>query len=101
MNKTINIDVSVHYCWYDHLILRENGDAKIVMKSIEDGDFETFMKMYEKYPPSKIDYYGKEIDLIYFPDEAFLWYKDDIVGFINITNPTGFSLITSAEYECG
>lgn len=39
MENTVNIDVAVIYHWYDHLLLRNNGDADIVTKAIEEGDF--------------------------------------------------------------
>lgn len=91
--KTVNIDVEVHYQWYDHLVLRQNGDAEIVTKAIEEGDFQTFCEIAKKYP-------GRD-DMIYFPQTAYLYYRDEIIGFIDITIPLGFSLITSSEYECG
>ena len=39
MENTVNIDVAVIYHWYDHLLLRNNCDADIVTKAIEEGDF--------------------------------------------------------------
>ena len=39
----------VAYYWYDHLLLRENGDAEKVQKAIKEHDFETFMSFYHKY----------------------------------------------------
>ena len=91
--KTVNIDVDVHYQWYGHSILRDNGDAKIVTKAIEEGDFNTFCEIVKKYP--------KRGGMIYFPQTAYLYYRDEIIGFIDITTPLGFSLITSSKYECG
>ena len=93
--RTVNIDVEVHYQWYDHLVLRDNGDAEIVTKAIEEGDFDTFIEMVKRYSPND------ENGLIFFPNEAYLYYRDEIIGRINIMSQTGFSLITSSEYECG
>ena len=101
MDKTINIDIAVIYQWYDHLILRDNGDAEKVTAAIENGDYETFMYYYNKYPPFKSYYDDEEISVPYFPDTAYIWYQDQLIGNIDITNPLGFSMITYSEYECG
>lgn len=41
--------MTVTYYWYDHMLLRENGDAEKVQKAIREHDFETFMSFYHKY----------------------------------------------------
>ena len=102
MDKTINVDISVIYNWYDHLLLRENGDAEKVTKTIENGDYETFMKFYNDYNNRYTYCYDdEEYPMIFFPDTAAIWYHDEIVGDIDITTPVGFNMITDSDYECG
>lgn len=96
MENTINVDIEVVYFWYDHLLLRKNGDAEKVTQAIENGDYDTFMMYYNKYNNK----YNKD-DLIFFPEYASIFYRDSWVGTIDITTPVGFSMITSSEYECG
>ena len=88
-------DTSVIYFWYDHLVLRETGEAEIVQKAIEQHDFDTFKKIFDKYPATK--------DCIYFPTTAMVWSDsaDDFVDEIDITTPDGFALIDGSDYECG
>ena len=97
---TINIDIEVVYFWTDHLILRQNGDAKKVTKAIEDGDYDTFMKYYNYYN-YEYPYDNKGGSTVFFPDRAAIFYKDEYVGDIDITKPLGFSMICFSEYECG
>ena len=102
MENTVNVDIAVIYQWYDHLILRKNGDANIITTAIEEGDYQTFINMVKKYP----SYYENDPDLgeyeiPFFPRTASLIYRDNHIGEINIMNPIGFSLITHSEYECG
>lgn len=102
MENTINVDIAVVYYWYDHLVLRDNGDAAIVTTAIKNGDYKTFMEIYNKYPPfTTYDKEFGECENVYFPDTATIWYKDEIIGEIYITNPIGFNMITDSEYECG
>lgn len=102
MKRILNENCQVIYCWYDHLILRENGDAKIVQQAIADGDYDTFIKMYKKYPDKTvINELGQQYYIVYFPSTAEIWYNDEIIGSLDITNEIGFSMITSSEYECG
>ncbi len=96
MGNTINVDIEVVYFWYDHLLLRKNGDAEKVTQAIENGDYDTFMMYYNKYNNK----YNKD-DLIFFPEYASIFYRDSWVGTIDITTPIGFSMITFSEYECG
>lgn len=94
--KTINLDCEIGYFWYDHFILRENGDVEIVQRAIEEGDYDTFMEMYNKYEhQEKYNFWH------FFPDEASLLVNDTVIGYIYITKPEGFKLITFNEYECG
>lgn len=80
---------AVIYYWYDHLLLRKNGDAKKVQKAIAAHDLETFCQIRDKYQPN-------DEDLCYFPDVAYCGGTE-----IDITTPKGFSRITVSEYECG
>lgn len=99
MEKTINVDIEVLYFWYDHLILRENGDAQKVTDIINNGDYEAFMRYYHTY---NTKYYSKDGDkILFFPPTAALFYQDQLIGEIDILNPLGFSMITYNEYECG
>lgn len=101
MDNTVNVDISVVYYWYDHLVLRENGDAEIIQKAIQEGDFDTFSRMCDKYPSYLVEDEDGAYFVDYFPDTALIWYQDEIVGEIYITNKIGFSMITDSEYECG
>lgn len=86
---------SVIYYWYDHLLLRKTGEAEIVTKAIKQHDFETFKKIFDKYPATK--------DCVYFPATAMVWDDDadDFVYEIDITTQEGFAQIDGSEYECG
>ena len=89
--------MTVNYYWYDHLMLRENGDAEKVQKAIEEHDFDTFMKFYLKYTNITSD--GE--DIVFFPKYATIWKYDEPIGEVNITTRGGFEMITDSEYECG
>jgi len=101
MKNILNPNCSVIYYWYDHLVLRDNGDAKIITEAIDKGDFETFCKIKNKYPTKKDS--TNQYDIIYFPDHAVIFNNndDEIIGDINITTELGFSFITDSDYECG
>lgn len=102
MKQILNPDCSVIYFWYDHLVLRKNGDAEKVTKAINDGDYDTFMKFYHKYPSFKTYYEDLgECEVYYFPDTASIFYNDEIIGRIDITTQEGFNFITDSEFECG
>lgn len=83
----------VVYLWYDHCELRSNGDAKKVQDAIKSHDFEAFMEIKKKYQ--------KKNGLTYFPETAFVFFNDEIVGEIEITKKDGFMLIDESDYECG
>ena len=87
----------VTYYWYDRGEIRGTEDEKIIENAIESHDFETFVKMREKYPPDTDE--GFE----YFPDEAAVYdiMKEDFIDWIDITNPENFNLIDENEYEWG
>lgn len=102
MSNTINIDVEIIYFWFDHILLRENGDAEKFTKAIVDGDYETFMKYYDYYNNKyKYEYDNNGGMICFFPDKAAIFYQNEFVGHIDITSPLGFSMITFSEYECG
>ena len=98
--KTINIDVSIVYYWYDHMVLRQNGDAEKVTEAIAEGDYDTFIKYYNYYNYT-YEYEGESGSITFFPSHAALYYHDEVVGMIDITEPLGFSMICESEYECG
>ena len=87
----------VIYYWYDRGEIRGTEDEKIIEKAIESGDYETFMKMREKYPPDADGMFT------YFPDEACVYdlIKEDFVDWIDITDPDNFKLIDENDYEWG
>lgn len=97
-------DFIIIYYWYDHLVLRDNGDAEKIQKAIKEHDFDTFMKYYKKYPPFIIEdeEFGK-CEIHYFPDTASIFSNktNEIIGMIDITTKEGFDLIDESDYECG
>lgn len=80
---------AVCYLWYDHCLLRKDGEANRICEAIEAHDFETFNKYRAKY--------GAE----FFPETAFVFQGEDLLGLVNILAPEDFARITIAEYECG
>lgn len=93
-------DTYVMYYWYDHLLLRSNGDAEKVQKSIEDHDFDAFMKFVDKYPPYTAEEDGVLIP--FFPPVAYRMNEDgDTIEEINVFTPEGFAQIDESEFECG
>ena len=87
--------MNVTYYWYDHLLLRENGDAEKVQEAIKNHDFETFMNFYQEYQE------GKEDDICFFPEYAHIFLDDEYVGEYYILSKYGFNQITDSEFECG
>ncbi len=82
--------MEIVYFWYDHLLLRSNGDAKKVEQAIADHDWPTFMRFKKKY--------GKN----YFPDFAFVCDEnDEIVEELDVRIKENFDRIEYSEYECG
>lgn len=101
-------NVHVNYYWYDHMWLRENGDADIVTEAINQHDFDDF-KRYADWYNAK----GKDSEIfdgasdaepvIFFPSTASVYDEDaeEVIGDLNIMNREAFELIDSNEYECG
>lgn len=87
--NTALVSVSVRYVWYDHLLLRETGEADIVEKAIKEKDFKTFDTIRKKY--------GDE----FFPATASIMDSSEIIGEVDITTPQGFNMIDYSEFECG
>lgn len=81
----------VVYFWYDHLLLRSNGEAEKVEKAIKEKDFDTFMRFKKKYGES------------YLPNYAWAFADDDDMDGteIDIRIRENFERIDSSEYECG
>lgn len=80
------------YYWYDHLVLRYNGDAEKVTAAIEAKDFDSFMELKRKYSNSE-----------FFPDVINVWDNEvnDFVGELDVNVRENFNMITHSEYECG
>lgn len=88
-------DMEYTYYWYDHLILRFNGDAEKVGAAIDNKDFDTFMAFKEKYN-------NREEGWIYFPDKICVFDDSgEIVGELDVNIRENFNKITYHEYECG
>lgn len=84
-------DVEVVYYWYHHLMPKE--DAKQIQIAIDNHDFETFDKYYEKYEVS---------NMVFFPSEAVIYKDDDMVGTVRVLYDSNmFNLICASESECG
>ena len=99
IHSTDNSDTYVMYVYYDHLILRRTGETKVVEKAIRNHDFDTFMKLYNKYPP----YVSRDgASEVFFPDVAYIKNMDgETIGELDITTPEGFNQIDDVDYECG
>ena len=87
----------VTYYWYDHLLLRKNGDAEKVQEAIKNHDFKTFINFYNKYEKNS----DEEKDIVFFPSYAHIFINDDYVGEYYILSEYGFNQITDSEFECG
>lgn len=94
-----NDNTHVMYYFYDHLLLRETGEAEEVLEAVKNNDFEAFKKIFDKYPP----YIAEDgVEEIFFPTVAYRRTEDgEVLGEIDITTPEGFSMIDEAEFECG
>lgn len=94
-------DTSVIYYWFDHLLLRHNGDAEKVQQAIAAHDFDTFMKFVKKYPP----YLAEDgvTEEVFFPAYATVYDEttDEAIGELNIMNRENFNKIDSSDFECG
>ena len=77
------------YFWYDHCVLRGNGEAEKVEQAIAAKDFATFMRFKEKY--------GED----YFPDVAYVFYGEGEPVVLDIRIRENFDRIDRSEYECG
>ena len=81
------------YYWYDHMLLRSNGDAQKVEEAINNKDFDAFMKLKKKYSERKWEY---------FPNVIHVWKDGEgFVGELDVNVRENFNLITHHEYECG
>ncbi len=77
------------YFWYDHCVLRGNGEAEKVEAAIAAKDFATFMRFKEKYGES------------YFPDSAYVFDSEGELEELDIRVRENFDRIDRSEYECG
>lgn len=97
MEDTINVDIEVDYFWFDNQdILKNNGDAELVDEVILEGNYDAFMEFYQYYNNLGYDN-EKQQDKVWFPDKAPIYFQDEYVGDIIITEPTGFNMITYVE----
>ena len=82
----------VIYLWFGSHEMRNNGFTKKVQDTIKSHDFDAFVEIKKKY--------HEEYGLAYFPGKAFVFFDDEVVGEIKITNKNGFVLIDRGEFEC-
>ena len=90
-DKTLNVDIEVIYYWYDdEKVLEETGKKEIIERAINEGDYSTFMLFYHSL--------NKGFNC-FLPPVADLIYNDELIGHVNITNKTGFNMITLSRYN--
>lgn len=88
-------DISISYCWFDHLIRIYRPD---LIRAIEDAldkhDFKCFTTLMEQVKNEGI--------MITLPKQAYIWNEttETYLGDIYLNTDT-FHLITEHEYECG
>ena len=98
-------DISIIYYWYDRGEIRDTSDEKIIMDAIRNHDFDTFLKMREKYPPDPVSKnFGEDEPshtFVYFPDTASVYENDEYIGEIDILNRSNFNRIDDTDFEWG
>lgn len=89
------------YYWYDHLVLRYNGDAKKVEDAIDSKNFDAFMKLKKKYSGRHDGVAQARWE--YFPNVIHVWDDEvcDFVEELDVNVRENFNKITHHEYECG
>ena len=88
-------DISIFYCWFDHLTRVNRPDLiKEIEDTLNNHDFEHFVALATKIENENI--------MITLPNQACIWNetKQTILGYIYLSMDT-FYLITDHEYECG
>ena len=88
---TLDSDVEIYYQWYTHL--NPNVDVKEIEDSIENHDYKTFTKWFEKLVSEPWEY---------LPTRANIWSGNAYVGTVCVVyDKKLFSLITDNGHECG
>lgn len=91
VSLTLDTEVSVIYQWYHHL--NPDFDKDATFSAIENHDFATFEKLFNKFGWDPI---------VYFPTKATIFAGDESVGEVVVAfSPDTFNLITDQDYECG
>ena len=91
---------SVHYEWYDHLLIRECPKLlQLVENSIKNHDLNTFLYLKEILNNYKD---GNGETHIFLPKWVTVYYKDDHDEpyHYQLTEEL-FNMIDSIQYECG
>ena len=88
---TMDSDVDILYQWYWHL--NPNVNTKEIECAIENHDYKTFMKWFEKLEKEPWEY---------LPTTANIYIDHTYIGTVCVVyNEELFSLITENDHECG
>lgn len=88
---TMDTDVEISYLWYNHL--NPNVDTKEIETAIDNHDYKTFIKWFNKLENEPWEY---------LPISAAIWSGDVYIGTVCVVyDERLFSLITSNDHECG
>jgi hypothetical protein len=88
---TMDSEVDIFYQWYTHL--NPDVDVKEIESAIEDHDYETFIKWFERLISEEWEY---------LPTAANIYIGNNYVGTVCVAYDEGlFSLITDYDHECG
>lgn len=71
-------------------------DREEISTTIRNGDYKRFRELQTKWNNK----YADE-GIIFLPSHATLWYKDCLIGHIDLNSEEGFKLIDFEECECG
>lgn len=88
-------DISISYCWFDHLTRVNRPDLiKAIEDALDEHDFEWFTTLIEQIKNEGI--------MITLPKQAYVWNEttETYLGDIYLNADT-FHLITEHDYECG
>ena len=78
------------YSFYDHGVLRFNGEADAIEKAIMEHDHDTFMKYYRKYEGNGM-----------LPRFASCFFENTMIFDVDMTDECAFNLVSESEYEWG
>ena len=88
-------DISISYCWFDHLTRVNRPDLiRVIEDALDKHDFKCFTTLMEQIKNEGI--------MITLPKQAYIWNEttETYLGDIYLNADT-FHLITEHEYECG